>query len=122
MRGKIFSGALDARILIDLLERLMGNASKRIFLILDNVRVHPAKVVQQWLAENADKIEVFYLPIYSPDLNPDELLNADLKQQVTAAVPAKAPLQPVKTTSKVPSSIQNQPTKVERHFLHPDVR
>jgi transposase len=37
-------------------------------------------VVNQWLAESADKIEVFYLPSYSPELNPDELLNSDLKQ------------------------------------------
>jgi hypothetical protein len=46
--------------------RLIRDAAKKIFLILDNPRVHHAKVVQQWLAENADKIEVFYLPSYSP--------------------------------------------------------
>ena len=66
MRWRIFSGALDARILIDFLKRLIRNAPKKIFLILDNLRVHHAKVVQQWLTENADKIEVFYLPSYSP--------------------------------------------------------
>jgi len=48
------------------IERLIRDAAKKIFLILDNPRVHHAKVVQQWLAENADKIEVFYLPSYSP--------------------------------------------------------
>jgi hypothetical protein len=68
---------------------LIRNAPKKIFLILDNLRVHHAKIVQQWLAENSDKIEVFYLPSYSPELNPDELLNADLKQRVTAAVAVK---------------------------------
>jgi len=44
-------------------------------------------------ALNADKIEVFYLPSYSPELNPDELLNADLKQRITAAVPTKTQVQ-----------------------------
>ena len=122
MRWRIFSGALDARILIDFLKRLTRHAAKKIFLILDNLRVHHAKVVQQWLAENADKIEVFYLPSYSPELNPDELLNADLKQRVTAAVPSKTKLQLVKTTSKALRSIQKQPARVERYFLHPDVR
>jgi transposase len=121
MRWRIFSGALDARILIDFLKRLTRNAAKKIFLILDNLRVHHAKVVQQWLAENADKIEVFYLPSYSPELNPDELLNADLKQRVTAAVPARTQVQLVKTTSKVLRSIQKQPARVERYFHHPDV-
>jgi transposase len=119
MRWRIFSGALDARILIDFLKRLIRHAPKKIFLILDNLRVHHAKIVQQWLAENSDKIEVFYLPSYSPELNPDELLNADLKQRVTAAVPSKTKVQLVKTTSKALRSIQKQPTRVERYFLHP---
>jgi transposase len=122
MRWRIFSGALDARILIDFLKRLIRNAPKKIFLILDNLRVHHAKVVQQWLAANADKIEVFYLPSYSPELNPDEQLNADLKQRVTAAVPAKTQVQLIKTTSKALRSIQRQPARVERYFLHPNVR
>jgi hypothetical protein len=56
-----------------------------------------------------DKIEVFYLPSYSPELNPDELLNVDLKQRVTAAVPAKTQVQLVKTTSRALRSIQEQP-------------
>ena len=122
MRWRIFSGALDAGILIDFLKRLIRNAPRKIFLILDNLRVHHASVVQQWLAENADKIEVFHLPSYSPELNPDELLNADLKQRVTAAVPAKTQVQLVKTTSKALRSIQKQPARVERYFLHPEVR
>ena len=122
MRWRIFSGALDARIPIDFLKRLIRNAAKKIFLILDNLRVHHAKIVQQWLAENADKIEVFYLPSYSPEPNPDELLNAGLKQRVTAAVPAKTKVQLVKTTFKALRSIQKQPARVERYFLHKDVR
>ena len=109
MRWRIFSGALDTRILIDFLQRQARSAAKKIFLILDNLRVHHAKVVQQWLAENADKIEVFYLPSYTPELNPYELLNADLKQQVT-------------TAAKSPRSIQKQPARIERYFLHPDVK
>ncbi len=84
--------------------------------------MHHAKVVQQWLKENAEKIEVFYLPSYSQELNPDELLNADLKQRVTAAVPAKTQVQLVKTTSKALRSIQKQTARVERYFRHPDVR
>ena len=89
--------------------------------ILDNLCVHHAKAVQQWLAENADKIEVFYLPGYSPELNPDEQLNADLKQRVTAAVPAKTQVQLVKTTSKALHSIQKQPGRVQSYFGQKDV-
>jgi transposase len=79
MRWKIFSGALNAKILIGFLERLTRLKEAKIFLILDNLHVHHSKVVKQGLAANADKIEVFYLTSYSPELNPDELLNYDLK-------------------------------------------
>jgi transposase len=96
--------------------------TKKIFLIIDNLRVHHAKIVQQWLAKNVDKIEVFYLPSYSPELNSGELLNTDLKQHVTTAAPANTKIQLVKTASKSLRCIQKQPARVERYFLHPDVK
>ena len=80
MRWNIFDGALNADILIDFLRRLIKGASRKVFLILDNLRVHHSKPVKEWLAKHADKIEVFYLPSYSPELNPDEMANADIKQ------------------------------------------
>lgn len=58
----------------------MSGAKKNVFLILDNLRGHHSKPVKAWLAEHQEQIEVFYLPSYSPQLNPDERLNADLKQ------------------------------------------
>jgi transposase len=54
-----------------------------VYLILDNLKVHHSKPVKKWLAEHRDEIEVFYLPSYSPELNPNEMANADLKQAVT---------------------------------------
>ncbi len=79
MRWKIFSGALNTKIIIGFMKRLVHRRKKRIFLILDNLRVHHSKEVKKWLADNERKIQVFYLPSYSPELNPDELLNADLE-------------------------------------------
>ena len=83
MRWKVFSRALNAKILISFMKRLVDGREKRVFLILDNLRVHHSKAVKKWLADNQEKIAVFYLPSDSPELNPDELLNADLKQLVT---------------------------------------
>lgn len=121
MRWKIFSGALNAKILIDFLERLTRQQRWKIFLILDNLRVHHSKLVKHWLAENADKIEVFYLPSYSPELNPDELLNADLKQRVTTAAPARTGKALVRTAVRSLRSIQKQPQRVKNYFQHKDV-
>ena len=55
---------------------------KKVFLILDNLRVHHSKKVQTWLEKHKDQIEVFYLPPYAPEYNPDELVNSDLKRSV----------------------------------------
>jgi hypothetical protein len=72
MRWKIFDGALNSDILIDFLKRLVRDAGRKVYLILDNLRVHHSKPVKAWLAEHKHEIEVFYLPSYSPELNPDE--------------------------------------------------
>ena len=121
MRWKIFSGALNAKILIGFLERLTRQQRMKIFVILDNLRVHHSKLVKHWLAENADKIEVFYLPSYSPELNPDELLNADLKQRVTTAAPARTGKALTRTAVRSLRSIEKQPQRVQSYFQQKDV-
>ena len=50
MRWKVFSGALNAKILIGFMKRLVHGREKRVFLILDNLRVHHSKAVKKWLA------------------------------------------------------------------------
>jgi len=62
--------------------RIMHDTSKKVFLILDNLRVHHSKKVTAWLEKHKDEIEVFYLPSYAPEYNPDELLNSDLKRGI----------------------------------------
>ena len=122
MRWRIFDGALNTNILIDFLRRLIKGASKKLFLILDNLRVHHAKLVKAWLAEHADAIEVFYLPSYSPELNPDEMANADIKQGVTTLAPARTKLQLVKATARHLRSVQRQPERIRSYFQHGPVR
>ena len=77
---RVYEGMFNAEIFQDCLERLVRQASgRKVFLILDNLRVHHAKLLQPWLAEHKAEIELFFIPSYSPHLNPDELLNHDLK-------------------------------------------
>jgi len=73
MRWKAFDGALNSDILLDFLRRLVKDAGHKIYLILDNRRVHHSKPVKAWLAKHQHEIEVFYLPSYSPELNPNEM-------------------------------------------------
>ena len=122
MRWKAFDGALNSDILIDFLRRLIRDAGRKIYLILDNLRVHHSKPVKAWLAEHKHEIEVFYLPSYSPELNPNEMANADLKQAVTKLAPARTKLQLVKATAKHLRSVQRQPERIKSYFQHEPVR
>jgi transposase len=121
MRWKIFAGALNADILLDFMRRLIKGQPRKLFLILDNLRVHHAKPVKAWLAEHRDAIEVFYLPSYSPELNPDEMANADLKQAVTKQAPARTKLQLVKATARHLRSVQKQSARIQSYFQHDPV-
>jgi transposase len=83
LRWMMLDKAIDAGLLIQFMKRLAHDAQRKVFLILDNLKV------MQWLAKHRDKIEVFYLPSYSPELNPDELLNADLKEAIGKQAPKR---------------------------------
>jgi hypothetical protein len=62
VRWMVFGGALNAKILIRFCKRLIQAAQRKVFLILDNLRVHHARLVRKWLATQAEHLEVFYLP------------------------------------------------------------
>ena len=122
MRWRIFDGALNTKILIDFLRRLIKGASKKLFLILDNLRVHHAKPVKAWLAEHRPAIEVFYLPSYSPELNPDEMLNANLKAAVTTKAPNRRKGQLKAAAIGHLRHLQKSPAKVKQFFQKESVK
>ena len=84
-------GEMNTKRLIEFMRRLIKRASRKVFLILGNLRVYYAKKVKAWLAIHSDRIEVFYLPSYTPDLNPDEHLNNNLKAGVSARPKRREP-------------------------------
>ena len=87
-RWMVYAGALDSARLIEFLVRLVRLAGgRKVYLILDNLRVHHSKPVKQWLAAHREQIAVHHLPSYSPELNPDERLNRSLKSKL-AQLPA----------------------------------
>jgi len=82
LRFMFYEEKMNADMLIKFMKRLTKDSKRKVFLILDNLRVHHCKVVMAWLEANKEQIEVFYLPSYSPELNPDEYLNGDLKRHL----------------------------------------
>jgi transposase len=82
VRWMIYTGKMNAALFIVFLTRLIAGATKKLFLIVDHLSVHEAAAVQAWLADKTDRIEVFYLPKYAPERNPDEYLNCDVKGNI----------------------------------------
>ena len=79
-----YLGTLNAALFPTFLERLLRNTTGKVFLIVDQLRAHKTPAVAAWVASHGDRLELFYLPRYAPELNADEYLNNDLKSQVNA--------------------------------------
>ena len=98
------------------MQRLIKDAKRKVFLVLDNLRVHHSKGVQAWLEEHGEQIEVFFLPSYSPELNPDEFMNGDLKIKMSASEPTRSGEHLRKKVASHLRSIQSQPHRVRSYF------
>ena len=121
-RWMIIDEAFNSDRLIEFLDALIKDAGRKVFLILDNLRVHHSKPVKAWVAERKDKIELFYLPSYSPELNPEERLNADLKQALYSKVPVRTKAKLKAATTEHMQVLENSPERVKKYFQDPRVK
>jgi len=119
MRFMIYAGAMNQQLLIQFMRRLIKDVDRKVFLILDNLRVHHGKIVQAWLEKHKEKIEVFYLPPYSPELNPDEYLNNALKRDVHSGVLPRTKKDLRHKTESFMRRMQHNAEKVRNLFRHP---
>jgi transposase len=104
------------------MRRLIKDARRKVFLILDNLNVHKAKPVRHWLDEHARRIEVFYLPPYSPELNPSEYFNGDLKGAIQRGIPPKDVKDLKRTMLSHSRRIQKSPDRVRAYFRNQHIR
>jgi len=107
----IFPGWFDAPTCIAFFAKLIGHFDQKIHLVLDRHSVHRSKAVREWVAKHAEAIELHFLPAYAPHLNPDELVNADLKHQLADRVITSRE-QLIAETRSVLRSIQKLPTRI----------
>lgn len=121
-RWMIIDEAFDADKLIEFLGALIKDAGKKVFLILDNLRVHHSKLVKAWVAQRQDQIELFYLPSYSPQLNPEERLNADLKQEMSKRVPVRTKAKLREAANDHMAMLEQNPERVMSYFQDRHVR
>ena len=122
VRWMTFEGGINTTLFIRFLGRLIRDSDRKIFLILDNLPVHHAKKVKAWLEKHEEAIEVFFLPSDSPELNPDECLNSDLKLAVTSRAPARAKGDLKKATLSHIKKLSKSPERIRIYFKHEPVR
>ena len=112
---------LNREVFIKFCRRLIKDSDKKIYLILDNLRVHHSHVVKDWVKEHKDEIELFFLPSYSPKLNPDEYLNCDLKAGVHSGAPARSKPQLKNKAVSHLRMLQKSTKRVAKYFKHPKI-
>ena len=122
LRWMVVDGAVNAPTLIRFLQRLIREARRKVFLILDRLQAHRARLTRDWLAEHRSEIEVFHLPAYSPELNPDEGVNADLKQAVPRRAPARSKPQLKRAAISHMRSLSKRPNRIRPIFQNPQLR
>src|SRR5436305_11129519 len=79
-----YKHTMTAALFITFLERLLGQSTGKILLLVDRLKAHEAKKVEAWAADHGDRLELFFLPRHAPERNPDEYLNNDLKGGINA--------------------------------------
>ena len=121
VRFMVYQETMDQQRLIQFMGRLARGSKRKMFLILDNLKVHHGKLVAAWLKKHAEKIEVFFLPPYAPEYNPDEYLNHALKISVHSG---QLPYTTEDISRKIRSfmrKLQHYPNTVSNFFLHPSL-
>lgn len=88
MRFMAFEGNMNGDRFIKFLRRLIHNVSNPVYLVLDNHSVHHSKKVRQFVESSQGKLKLFFLPPYSPELNPDELVWNTLKRTIAMQIVA----------------------------------
>jgi len=112
----LYDEAVNTDRFLEFLQRVVDSNDKKVYMIVDNLRVHHAKVVKAWVEEHKDQIALFYLPAYSPDLNPDEYLNQDYKQSANRNSVPTTKKQLEKNTIAYMEGLASKPQKVRNFF------
>lgn len=117
VRFMFYKTTLNAAVFLLFLGRLLKDArGRKLFIIVDNLRVHHARVVRDWVEARSDFIEIFYLPSYCPDLNPDEFLNGDLKGEIGRRPDGRSKGRLAANAMSAMQRIQKSPGRVRKYF------
>lgn len=118
----VFKQNFQSDVFIEFLRRLIRQSKKKVFLIIDGHPVHHSRKVKKWLKKNEKSIRQFFLPGYSPELNPDEILNQDVKSNAVGRKRAKNQKELISNVRGYLWSRQRKPHIVRNYFHEKHVR
>jgi transposase len=122
LRFMVFKRRFTGQVFIEFMRRLVRSAGRKVYLIVDGHPVHKSDEVRQWLAQHEEQIRMILLPAYSPDLNPDEFLNHDVKQNAVGRRRATSRQEMMADVRGYLRSTQKQPEIVRSYFQAPSVQ
>jgi len=118
----VFKSRFTTRVFLAFLRRLAQQTGRKAFLVVDGHPVHRSRAVRKYIADHAGRIELFFLPSYSPDLNPDEMLNQDLKTNAVGRRRPRNRPQMMWTVRNYLEKRRRDPSMVKRYFHEQSVR
>ena len=117
----LYDESINIDRFIDFLQKVIDSSDKKVYMVVDNLRVHHAKLVTAWIKKHENQIAIFYLPPYSPDYNPDEYLNQDYKRNANKNnIPENLKQLEENTLTYMNNLVQNT-KKVANFFKHPSI-
>jgi transposase len=122
LRFMVFKKEFNAKVFIRFLRRLIKDVEKPVYLVLDRHSVHKSREVKKWLESRGNRIRMFFLPSYSPDLNPDEMLNNDVKSNAVGRRRARDINDMMKDVRGYLKGTQKRPDIVRNYFKKDTVR
>jgi len=121
-RFMVVKGSVGAHKFIEFIKRLIQGSKRMVFLIVDGHPAHKAVVVREFIDSMSNKIRLFFLPPYSPELNPDEAVWNDVKNNAVGRKTIQSPDQLKKTVISHLRLIQKSPERVKGYFHSKSMR
>lgn len=122
MYFSVFEGGFVVAVFRDFLSRLIKQAGRTVWLIVDRHPVHRSKAIHRWIEEQKGRIRIIYMPPYAPELNPDEFLNQDVKTNAVGKRRASDKAELMANTRRHLRSTQRRPQRVRSFFQAPTVK
>ena len=119
MHWMVFEGTMDSALFTEYLDRLIHDIKGKVFLIVDRAGYHTSKETREWVNEHRNRIELFFLPSYSPDLNPDEWVWKNVKSDNIARVVPQRPGHLFEIADRALRVLRATPAKIRSFFADP---